>query len=410
MIRPVDSEHDPLSALARAAGEQPVAPTRADEDPVATAILAARSRKRRRQEQRTWAMAAIALLAAGAGTWALTRSPEPEAPVAESTPATAPEVIVSPSESVTVLPSGDRLTRLGEGELELAALGDQREVRLARGEMLFEVAPLGEGQSFEVVTPHLRARVIGTVFAVRVDERGSAVEVFEGEVELLRAGSAPVRLRAGERWAPGDGEWTSALAERGRAAAEERARRPRAASMEAEPEATEPATATATNARAEPTLTEVRTWLAEGETERARGAAEAQVRRHPRSGDWRMLLGDAQRLTRDGDAADTYDVAATLLTESQATQAGYLAAELRLGRGDANGALRSLQQARATERGSPVAERASALALRALVATGDRERFTRAANEYRLRFPSGSARPWIERQLERSSPETDAPE
>lgn len=407
MIRPVDSERDPLSALARAAGEQPVAPAPADEDLVATAILAARSRKRRRRERRTLAVAALVLLAAGGGTWAVTRTTEPQPSVAESVPpAPEPEVVASPSESVTVLPGGDRLTRLGEGELELTALGDRREVRLERGEMLFDVAHLAEGQSFVVVTPDLRARVVGTVFAVRVGDTGSAVEVYEGEVEVVRAGEAPVRLRAGESWAPGDGEWSSALAERGRAAARNRAdRQPRPPS--GEPDGPAPA---ATETAPEPTLTEVRTWLAEGEAERARGAAASQVRRQPRNGAWRMVLGDAQRLTSDADAADTYDVAATLLTESQATQAGYLAAELRLARGDGVGALRSLERARATERGSPIAERASALALRALAATGERGRFTRAANEYRLRFPSGSAGPWIERELERLSQETTAPE
>ncbi len=407
MIRPVDSESDPLGALARAAGEQPVAATPADVDPVATAILAARSRKRRRRERRTLAVAAIALLAAGAGTWAATRPVEPEATVVESAPPVPmDDVPRRESESVTVLPSGDRLTRLGEGELELASVGPRREVRLERGEMLFDVAPLADDESFVVVTPDLRARVVGTVFAVRVSSAGSAVEVYEGEVEIAREGSVPLRLRAGESWAPADREWTSALAERGRAAAEQRtARTPSAPTVEPE----SPSMPSATP-NAEPTLTEVRTWLAEGDAGRARRAAEAQVRRHPRDGAWRMLLGDAQRLTNDGDAADTYDRAATLLTESQATQAGYLAAELRLARGDGAGALRSLERARATERGSPIAERASALALRALAATGERERFARAANEYRLRFPSGSAGPWIERQLERSSQGTAEPE
>ena len=70
---------------------------------------------------------------------------------------------------------------VGEGDLRVASVGARREVHLDGGEMLFDVVPLGPDESFVVVTPHLRARVVGTVFAVRVDDAGSAVEVYEGQ-------------------------------------------------------------------------------------------------------------------------------------------------------------------------------------------------------------------------------------
>ncbi len=109
-----------------------------------------------------------------------------------------------------------------------------------------------------------------------------------------------------------------------------------------------------------------------------------------------MLLGDAQRVSGSPAAADTYDAAARLLTESRATQAGYLAAELRLSRGDAAGALHSLAAARTTERGSPIAERATALQLRALQRTGDTAELHRVARAYLLNFPAGPARGYVE--------------
>jgi len=351
--------------------------------------------------------AAAVLLAAGA-VWALRPAPRQ---LAESS---AP-VVETPDEGTLSLPTGDRLVRLGEGALDVLSLDDQRRFSLTRGEVLFDVAPLEAGQGFEVVTPHLRARVVGTVFVISVDENGSAVEVYEGEVEVLREGQAPLRLLAGESWSPA-GEWRSRLAQRGREAAQRRhatashvaAPEPTAAELARDPAVGTPRTPTPTpmtaprvatptaGAPPPPTLDDVRRWLGEGELQRATEAARAGVARNPRSGEWRMLLGDAQRVARDPAAADTYDEAARQLSESRATQAGYLAAELRLQRGDASGALRSLAAARATERGSPIAERASVLALRALGETDDVAALRRAARDYLLRFPAGAERPWVE--------------
>ena len=417
MIRSVDERPDKLQRLADAAGERTVPASGMRGDMVATAILAARGRAARRRQQRVagGVLAVAAMVALGfALTWRPAPTPIAEdgaAPAAprEPTPAMPTPAATRAERLALTLPTGERLVRIGEGALELRELGPRREVALDAGEVLFDVPSMGAGEAFEVVTPHLRVEVVGTVFAVDVRDDRSAVEVFEGEVRVHREGEGTVPLRAGDRF---DGNevpaWRSRLGDEGRAAAERRealaAHVPTVASDQADRGVTptgmqrvgaarEAASGTPPGA---PTLDEVREWLSQGELERARSAATAAVRRQPRSGAWRMLLGDVQRVARDPRAADTYDEAAVRLSESRATQAGYLAAELRLGRGDAGGALRSLRAARAMERGSPIAERATVLGLRALQRAGRSAELQRVARDYLLRFPAGAERPWVE--------------
>jgi hypothetical protein len=57
------------------------------------------------------------------------------------------------------LPGGDRLVVAAGSRFEVGgAPGDRaRTVMIDEGSLLLDVAPLGEGGSFEVVTPHLRA-------------------------------------------------------------------------------------------------------------------------------------------------------------------------------------------------------------------------------------------------------------
>ena len=413
MMRPIDG--GPLVSMARAAGDAPVPPL-PDEDLVAVALLAARHRTRRRAERRILALTAVFALVGGAGAWALWPSQPAELARREvGSRSAASSATRSPADEDTTastalarstleLPTGDRM--LGEGELRVTSLGAERELRLDEGEMLFDVAPLTDGESFAVVTPHLTVRVVGTVFALRVGVEGTSVEVFEGQVVLERAGESPRSLVAGQSWAA-EGDWTSRWATQGRAAARQREVRTIETGS-----TTGSTTASTTGSTAtprvpaplatEPTLLEVRGWLMDGEITRATEAAEAAVRRRPQDGAWRMLLGDAQRASgAQGFAAESYDAAVQLLSESRATQAGYLAAELHLERGDAVRALASLRAARATEEGSPVAERACALALRAMARSGDRQGFRRSARDYQIRFPMGAAAPWIEQELER---------
>jgi len=74
-----------------------------------------------------------------------------------------------------------------------------REIRLGKGEALFEVAKDPE-RPFVVKTALGDVRAIGTVFTVRVD-RGLEVLVSEGTVAIERNGEQIARVTAGERYA-----------------------------------------------------------------------------------------------------------------------------------------------------------------------------------------------------------------
>lgn len=74
-----------------------------------------------------------------------------------------------------------------------------REIRLGKGEALFEVAKDPE-RPFIVRTALGDVRAIGTVFTVRVD-RGLEVLVSEGTVAIERDGEQIARVTAGERYA-----------------------------------------------------------------------------------------------------------------------------------------------------------------------------------------------------------------
>lgn len=73
---------------------------------------------------------------------------------------------------------------------------DAREVRLRRGEALFEVARDGK-RPFVVRTRLAEVRATGTVFSV-CTENGLEVAVREGAVEIVREGTLIARVSAGE--------------------------------------------------------------------------------------------------------------------------------------------------------------------------------------------------------------------
>jgi hypothetical protein len=280
--------------------------------------------------------------------------------------------------------------------------------------------------AFVVRTPVFDVEVEGTVFAVSVDVAGSWVEVYEGQVTIRRDGEAIMTLGPSERFGIGAG-WSSAemrLANTGRERAERRmGRRPE---VEAIPvptvESPEPtvdegvatpddgalnpeqairegargreASQDQAPSRRDPSLLEARRWLQEGQAEAAQGAAE---RRAPRDGEWERLLGDACRVRHDTEcAADAYDRAAALERPSRATQSGYLAAELRLRLGDAEGALSSLNAGGSAAPQSPIEERALVLRVEALQRLSRTAEVQRSARRYLLAFPSGPAREQME--------------
>ncbi|MEM9071563.1 MAG: FecR domain-containing protein [Myxococcota bacterium] len=397
MIRSVQPDRDPLRQLADAAGGVDV-PGDPDLDrSVQTALLAAGSRQRRRRFRRqvvTVSALCGALVVVGVGLW---RSAAEPVVIRESVPAPAPVAV--PAESRLALPTGDRILRVGEGSLAVEQVGPHRRFLLSAGEALFDVPRLGDGESFEVQTPDALVRVLGTVFSVDVEDDRSRVHVFEGEVQVRLENGEEHILGRGETYdTDGTVDWNPRILEEGEVAAQQRMR---VASVEpAEAPSVMAARAPSMVARAEPsaapTVAEVRRWLEEGEVARALAAAERGAARAPENGGWHQLLGDALR--RDGQrarAADAYDQAASRLPASRATQAGYLAAEIRLRAGDAAGALRSLDVARSSDEGSPIEERAFALRVRAEVAAGQLDQARRHARHYLVRFPSGAARSWM---------------
>ena len=87
------------------------------------------------------------------------------------------------------LPTGDRIAATAGAEFRVERMNDEaRQVSVAKGTVLFDVAKRGHGSRFEVETPHLRVRVLGTVFSVQTTADDTTVRVYEGRVEIERGG------------------------------------------------------------------------------------------------------------------------------------------------------------------------------------------------------------------------------
>lgn len=111
---------------------------------------------------------------------------------------------------IATLPDGSRLRLDTATRLEVRLYRQQREVRLAEGQALFEVQADPQ-RPFHVVAGALRITVLGTRFSVRHSPQGSVgVTVEEGRVRVTRAapssapGAAPaaaagIVLTAGQR-------------------------------------------------------------------------------------------------------------------------------------------------------------------------------------------------------------------
>jgi len=196
------------------------------------------------------AAAALALLIVGANAWMGEAPTEPSAELATVT--------------VVHLPSGDELGVIAGSRFEIQRAGPRRAIRVQRGALSFDVAPIGVDEAFEVATPHLTARVRGTVFTVQASEAGSTVRVYEGRVEVEHSGERTT-LRAGQTLAVGEPRVTEdPLGGVARAAAELRERAsaaPRASAAARErglgaPGSDRPSTAEAEATSAESPLTE----------------------------------------------------------------------------------------------------------------------------------------------------------
>lgn len=344
------------------------------------------------------------------------------------------------------LPSGDEIVAAAGArfEVELASEASRR-IRMDEGAMLFDVAPLGDTESFEVGTPGVVVRVRGTVFSVQASDDSTVVRVYEGEVEVEHDGTSRM-LRRDEVWASSTRMQSAdpELERIGQEAAQRRDTVHEVAAVAApvtsamSPEVALPTTAPEPVTAVEPPVLpqdvlpqdgETAERLARPERERmarevdfegamrllasgdyadALTAARAALARGP-NGAWRLLEADALRgLHRLREAAVSYDLAAVSLDGSQRQQAGFKGAQLRFQQlDDARGALAALDMSEAWHEGSPLEERALGLRIRALHRIGRDEEARAQALRYLGEFPNAALADWMRRLVE--SPEAVDP-
>ncbi len=363
-----------VTRIAAQADPPPLAPA-AGRQMIERALDAARSPARRSSSHRL-GMAAVAIAAAAALVialrWPSSTGPAPEAPGALA----------------FTLPSGDRIAAEAGAEFALAAATEHdRRFELRRGTLRFVVRPLAPGERFEVTTPHLRARVVGTVFSVEVETDRTVVRVESGVVEVEMAGRIH-RVAAGQ-------SLDSATAP---AAAPATATAPAPAFEDAPAPAPDSGTGTATGTGAgSATAAATGDPLARARRLLVAGRYQAVIdlaRRH-RGGEWRMVEGDALRaLGRTREAIATYLAAIDQLDATGAASAGFVAARLQWQNGDPERALDALTESGADRIDSPLEERALGLRLRILVDSGRSEAARAVAARYLERFPQGSLADW----------------
>jgi hypothetical protein len=292
------------------------------------------------------------------------------------------------------LRSGDTLVAAPHTELEILTQElEKRAVRVTHGSALFDVRALRDGERFEVETAHASLRVLGTVFAVEVENGRTIVRVYEGRVfvagRVVQAGG--VWASAGE--APKLGGEVLAL----EAAEAVALRKPRAGALAANPptviavslpqkasgaatpnvQVPAPAPSPATN-----TPEAARALLGQGQAEAALALAEAHA--NESNADWHLLAADAQQaLGRFAAAAQRYEQAAQALSGAPREQAALSAVTLTLHQAhDPTRALALLDAFALDDDRASVRERASVLRIDALLALGHRE----AARVHALRY------------------------
>jgi hypothetical protein len=396
---------DRLSEIARTSA--PVSLPPAEEDEMVRLALerAARDRgkgeeaRARRAGRLMLAAAAVVLLAAGATAAWIHSGATGE--LTATVPSARPEPLH------VELPTGDRLTATPGASFRIGSSSPrERSVAMEGGTMVFDVARLGNGQAFEVETPHVEVRVLGTVFSVTAADDETIVRVFEGAV-MVRDGDDRRIVRASQRLSSADGEVAplddaSPLATFAWRAAAARASAPRAtaandstdtggdsALAEPTPPVPVPVTPPRITAPQEARVIDpagARAMITEGRARRA-----LSVARDHDGGEWRHVEADALRaLRRFAEAANAYDRAASQLDGARVRQAGYLAASLRLLElDDPEGALASLDRAHADAPGSPFEERAIVLRVRALRRADRTDEARLGAQRYVESYPEG---------------------
>lgn len=384
------------------------APHRVTEDPPDIGPGSTRDSAGGSRTRTVWAvaMAATVLLALGIGhRWGETSvAPANESPLRAE------------------LATGDVITAMPGARFELRRVEQEaRQVAVREGVALFDVQPLEEGETFEVILPHSTVHVRGTVFSV--DASDESVRVYEGEVEIVHEGRSTF-VQAGGMWRE-DTEQTleqGPLAEVAASAVEVRELRERisartveemaraepivapVAETDTQDEPAQPADVQSTDQAPEPievqpappvpvrapTRARVRQWLAAGDYPRALRSA----RRHG----YGLLEADALRALGEYElAADAYDAAAQT---PRGDAAAFAAARIRYRRlNDAQGALQSLQASRGA---AALAERELGLRAQLLHQLGRESEAQAAADAYLRSYPEGGLSGWMESLLEQA--------
>lgn len=96
-----------------------------------------------------------------------------------------------------LLEDGSRVTLDAGSGLDVAFVADGREVRLIRGEALFQVAH-DAARPFRVRVGEVTVTVLGTVFDLRLDDEAVAVAVASGKVRVDGADGRHVELAPGQ--------------------------------------------------------------------------------------------------------------------------------------------------------------------------------------------------------------------
>lgn len=341
------------------------------------------------------------------------------------------EVAAAEREAHLWLRTGDALVLARGSAIDvLAETPARRTLRLTRGAVLCDVKRLAHGQGFELVTPHARVQVRGTVFSVQVDDAHTTVQVHEGTVQV--AGRA---LRAGDRWSSTGtqdrvdhhalfaADVRAALTARGIAPPDSEPRAqvkppapPTPAPASAAPavpdpparrEAPRPAPTRAGKVQLSPEPLPPSPEVADRMLREDRAEALLELLTPYRSQPtYARVYADALRATGDFERAlGAYEALSAQTQGSLRSQAGYAAAQLALGPlRDPLRALTAIERFELAAPDSPLRERASVLRIDALVALGRHSDARAAIEDYLAREPNTETSVRLRSLLQSSEP------
>jgi hypothetical protein len=177
-----------------------------DASPGAEERVWARIDRSRRRQNRALLWATFAAGAAcAAGLLVLVHRPAPQRSALVSADRTARAGAKLPLRDQTTAFDLGAAARIVTRPMTLGSIErfdeDRVIVRLDRGSVLLHVRPRRPDSPFEIHTPTLQVKVIGTVLRVQVAADGtSSVAVLRGVVEVRPPGSPTRLVHAGERW------------------------------------------------------------------------------------------------------------------------------------------------------------------------------------------------------------------